>query len=616
VVRGELSSPTTMPEPSIKKIYRERADRFEIAATAARERIRALSNARFLTFIIGVIVLWQLRSTPLLLSVTALVVLVIFSFLVIRQRAARAHLLDLEAKIELCGIGVSRLGRDWNGVPIVLSEPPMPDHAYAGDIELFGRPALTQLFGPVHTLHGQRMLRNWLLTRAHPDVVRARQQAVQLLAPDIDFREELSVAARESAGTGHQRLLRFIDWVSHARLPEVPAAIVWFARAIPVLTVTLGTLQIMGVLARAWWLLPFTAGAVFSGLTLRRIHRTFDAAFAQDPGPLRFARAFMVAQRAPAGARLLDDVRAGLHTHGSTAAQQLRRLEQIMLYADVRHSGSASIILELFFLWSFHIALALRAWQEQARADLPAWFDALGTLEAVAAIGTLAHDQPDWCFPELDNELQQIEAVQLGHPMLRNDRRVANDVVLGPPGTLLLVTGSNMSGKSTLLRSIGVNTVLAQAGAPVCATAYRAPVLRLYTSVNVRDSLAAGVSLYLAQLRRIKTVLDAAEAEDDALCCYLLDEILSGTNSRDRTTAVRAIVHRLLQLPAIGALATHDLALAADERIGPAARSIHFRETINPTTGAMSFDYRIREGSLQTTNAIALLELMGIKIEG
>ncbi len=604
-----------MPDQAIEEIYRARASRFEAGAAAARERIRSLSNIRFITFLVAVIALWQLRATPLLFVLVALIALAVFILLVIRHRAARARLHDLEAKIGMCGFGVSRLQRDWAAIPVVLPDTPMPDHPYAVDLELFGRPALSQLFGSVHTLHGQRALRNWLLTRADPQVVRARQQAAQILASDIDFREDLAVAARQSVSERGERLDQFIEWITHARLPRVPGAIVWLARLIPLTTLTLGGLQVAGVLAQAWWMLPFSAGAVFSGLTLRRIYRTFDAAFAKDPAPLRYSRAFSVAERAPGGVAILDELRATLHARGASAGQRIRRLEQLMLYADVRHSGSASIILELFFLWSFHISLALREWQEDVRADLSAWFDALGTIEALSSIAMLHHDQPDWCFPELDNASQQISAAQLGHPMIENTRRVHNDVALGPPGSMLLVTGSNMSGKSTLLRSIGVNTVLAQAGAPVCASTYRAPVLRLYTSVNVRDSLAAGVSLYLAQLRRIKTVLDAAEARAPELCCYLLDEILSGTNSTDRTTAVRAIVHRMLHLPAIGALATHDLALAADEKIRAAARSIHFREAIDIDSGAMTFDYRIREGPLQSTNALALLELMGIRID-
>jgi hypothetical protein len=594
--------------------YRDRASRYDAAARDEQKRIRVLSNARFALFIIAVIALWLLRGT-VWFGAVAVVAGTLFVMLVQRHRAARDRLQDLQTMSGFCAVGLARAKREWSAIPIVLRENVEPDHPYAADLELFGSPALSQLFGPAHTLHGQRILRRWLLTRVSPEEVRARQDAVQQLARDPEYRDRLAAATHRTLAGAHARVDQFIDWIQTSRMPPVSPALVWLARLIPATTLTLAALQVAGVLSRNWWLLPLAAGGIFSGLTLRRIYRTFDAAFARDPAPLRYSRSFAVAAEAPGEAALLTQIRTGLHAKNKSASERIRRLEQIMLYADVRHSGTASMVLELFVLWSFHIAQALRAWQEDAREDLAGWFEALGTLEALSALATLADDHPDWCFPQIDNAAQQIEATQLGHPLLRDDARVDNDVVLGPPGTMLLVTGSNMSGKSTLLRAIGVNTVLAQAGAPVCARAYRAPTLRLYTSVNVRDSLAAGVSLYLAQLRRIKTVLDAAQAQAPELCCYLLDEILSGTNSTDRTTAVRAIMHQLLQLSAIGALATHDLALAADEKIRASAHTIHFREAIDPESGGMTFDYKIREGALQSTNALALLALMGIDIE-
>src|SRR5688572_17823992 len=500
--------------------YRDRASRYDSAARDEQKRIRVLSNARFALFIIAIIGLWLLRGT-VWFWIVAVVAGAGFVVLVRRHRATRDRLHDLQTMSGFCAVGLARGRREWAAIPIVLRENVDPDHPYAADLELFGAPALSQLFGPVHTLHGQRTLRSWLLTRVSPAEVRARQEAVQQLARDPDYRDRLAAATHRTLEGGHARVDQFIDWIQNSRMPRVSPALVWLARLIPVVTLTLAALQLAGVFTRNWWLLPLAAGGIFSGLTLRRIYRTFDAAFARDPAPLRYSRSFAVAAETPGDAALLSEIRAQLHARNKSASERIRRLEQIMLYADVRHSGTASMVLELFFLWSFHIALALREWQEEAREDLAAWFDALGTLEALSALATTAADHPDWCFPQIDDAAQQIEATQLGHPMLRDDARVDNDVVLGPPGTMLLVTGSNMSGKSTLLRAIGVNTVLAQAGAPVCARAYRAPTLRLYTSVNVRDSLAAGVSLYLAQLRRIKTVLDAAHAEAPELCCYL-----------------------------------------------------------------------------------------------
>lgn len=593
------------------RIYSARMVTLGAEAEAARRVVRRLANARLLVFSIVVLLLIFARATPLLFWPALLITAGLFVVLVVRMRRARDRLFVVNGRIELCKTGVARWRRDWDLVPTVLHDTGDADHPYARDLDLFGRPAVTQLLGPVHTLHGKRALRSWLLAPAERAAIEARQEAVRVLAQHIEFREELAIAARLTAGRGQQRLDNFFSFIADTAISAPSFIAIWFARLVPVATIGFLIAHVMGYTDRAWWLLPLAASTVFCGLTLRAIYRTFDAAFSRDPAPLAYSRAFRVAQTVTTDAPLLEQLRAQFFTGEVSAAERIRQLERIMLLADVRHSGSASVLLDLFFQWSFHVHSALRAWQHAVRDDLIAWFEALGELEALCSFATLAHDQPDWCFPRIDPAAQTIKATQIGHPMLENDRRVTNDVALGPPGTFLFVTGSNMSGKSTLLRSIGVNVVLAQAGAPACAQEMVLPPLRLYTSINVRDSLADGVSLYMAQLRRIKLILDAAGAKD-GLVCYLLDEILSGTNSTDRTTAVRAIVHQLLDQHAIGALATHDLALADDERIRSAGQAIHFREGFDER-GEMTFDYRIRPGVVQTSNALALMRMMGIK---
>jgi DNA mismatch repair ATPase MutS len=301
------------------------------------------------------------------------------------------------------------------------------------------------------------------------------------------------------------------------------------------------------------------------------------------------------------------------------ATSHIRQLEKIMRLSDVRRAGIAALLLEVWFLWSFHVAIAFQRWRAQSRRQVRAWFEALGELEAVASLATLAHDHPSWCFPEIDDGRRTIEAHGIGHPMIPEGKRVHNDVTIGPPGTLLLITGSNMSGKSTLLRSIGVNTVLAHAGAPVCARTYRSPLLQTYASVNVRDSVAEGVSLYMAQLQRIKHIVDAATAAAaPRLTLYLLDEILSGTNSEDRTAGVAAVVRHLLRTSSIGVLATHDLALIDDPHIKAAAHFIHFADTITTAESGdnkMLFDYRIRRGPVRSSNAMALMRMLGLPVE-
>jgi len=240
-----------------------------------------------------------------------------------------------------------------------------------------------------------------------------------------------------------------------------------------------------------------------------------------------------------------------------------------------------------------------------------AWVEALAELDAMTVLAGLGADHPQWSRPVL-SEAPVIDGAALGHPLLGDDRRVSNDVRVGPQGTLLLVTGSNMSGKSTLLRSIGLNIVLAQAGSVVAADRLSLPLCDLQTSLRVQDSLELGLSYFMAALARLKGVVDAAEHERPGrVLVYLLDEILQGTNSVERAIAVRAVARHLLKAGAIGVMTTHDLSLASEEPLATAAELVHFSEIVSDN-GEMRFDYRLRPGIATSRNALRLMKLIGI----
>ncbi|MGH2487078.1 MAG: MutS family DNA mismatch repair protein, partial [Ktedonobacterales bacterium] len=267
-----------------------------------------------------------------------------------------------------------------------------------------------------------------------------------------------------------------------------------------------------------------------------------------------------------------------------------------------------------------HTLWLLECWQRRSGRYVRGWLERLSEMEALAALATLTFDNPDWTFPEIvEGETPLLTARALAHPLLPPEVRVANDVTVGPPGSFLLVTGSNMSGKSTLLRAIGMNVVLAQAGGPVCAASLRMPPLALATSMRVRDSLERGVSYFMAELQRIKDVVDAAQVAHDAgqfTPLFLLDEILHGTNTTERQIAVRRIIPHLLALGAIGAVSTHDLQLAQTPEIAGVAHEAHFTETFHRGEDGpvMRFDYHLRPGIATTTNALKLMEIVGLPV--
>ncbi|MGI9148212.1 MAG: MutS-related protein, partial [Chloroflexota bacterium] len=272
-------------------------------------------------------------------------------------------------------------------------------------------------------------------------------------------------------------------------------------------------------------------------------------------------------------------------------------------------------VVQAIFLWDVHVLAALEGWQARVGVRARAWLETLGEIEALAALAALAHAHPDWVLPEIEQSGCQIQAQQAGHPLLSPEVRVDNDVSVGPPGTFLLVTGSNMAGKSTFLRTIGTNVVLAQAGGPVCAQAFRMPPLALCTSMRVVDSLERGVSTFLAEVLRLKQVVDAARAPDVGQTrCYLLDEILQGTNTADRQIAARRVIRFLLARGAIGAVSTHDLGLADAPEFAATAHSVHFSETLTagPDGPVMKFGYRLEPGLATSSNALRLLDILGV----
>jgi DNA mismatch repair ATPase MutS len=293
----------------------------------------------------------------------------------------------------------------------------------------------------------------------------------------------------------------------------------------------------------------------------------------------------------------------------------MRSLNRILGFAKLRHSFPLlHFPVHAVTLWDFHVLFALERWRRVAGSRVRGWMEAIGELDAASALAGARRDNPDWCMPDI-TERPVLAADALGHPLIASERRISNDVEVGPPGTLLLVTGSNMSGKSTMLRAIGLNAVLAQAGGCVCAARLHLPACDLQSSIRVQDSLELGLSYFMAALARLKGVVDAAEhPREGRVLLYLLDEILQGTNSAERDIAVRAVARHLLDAQAIGAMTTHDLNLAREEPLSSCARLVHFTEIVDEH-GVMRFDYRLREGIATSRNALRLMQMIGIDLK-
>jgi hypothetical protein len=456
--------------------------------------------------------------------------------------------------------------------------------------------------------------------------VLARQEAVRELAPQIDFRDEVGAQGRQMGDAqGHYE--RFVAWAESAPWLSKQTILLWAVRLLPLFTLALSVAAWYAGAQYSWLYLALGAVLLISlilSLTVgSKAGEIIGQVEAQQGVFGAYAALFDLLSNhafvAPELRGLQEQLRARDHKAVS-AGQQMRRLQRLMPLAGIRR-WILFFPIEVVTLWNLHLLWLLERWQTQSGGQVRRWLEALGQFEAVIALATLHHDHPAWAFPDLQagvNQNQaQVRGINLAHPLLPPEKAIGNDVQVGPQGSFLLVTGSNMSGKSTLLRAIGVNCVLAQMGAPVCAERLVLPPLQIASSMRVQDSLAQGVSFFMAELHGLKAVVDLADSAakaSGAPLLYLLDEILQGTNTAERQIAARHVIRRLVDACAIGAVSTHDLTLAAAPDLATSAVPVHFTESFQrgPEGPTMQFDYQLRPGVATSTNALKLMEIVGL----
>ena len=590
-------------------------------AAAEDHRARRLGWARLAVAVVAIawmIAAWRVPGlepfeVPVLAALTAL-----FVILVRRSNTVRDRVRWFTVLARIHDECAHRVARRWDQLPLLAPSAPPDAHGYAGDLHLFGRMSLFQLLGTTTTAPGRLTLRDWLLVPAPPAEVPRRQEAVRELAALGEMRESLAARGLLAGPVAIDEVERFCRWAESEPWLYRHRVLLAAAWVLPPLVVGLLALAVAGVVDPALWTLPFAASIAVTAISGGRVRATLDAAFARESPVRRYGPVLAVLEALEPKSELLRSLHGRLGSGTEAAHRELDRLGRLADYAHVRWSPMLYLILQTLLLWDFHVLAQLERWQRRAGPRARGWLAALGEIEALCALAQLAYDNPDWAFPHTSAPgAPAIDATSLAHPLLPADVRVANDVTVGPPGSFLLVTGSNMSGKTTLLRAIGINVVLAQCGAPVCAAHLRVPPVRLETSVHVEDSLALGLSRFMAELTRLKDIVEAARAERRAgerTLLYLMDEMLQGTNSDERQVAARRIVGFLLEQGAIGVVTTHDLALGDAPGLAEAARPVHFRETVNADGDGppMTFDYVLRPGVATSVNALRLMALIGL----
>jgi ABC-type multidrug transport system fused ATPase/permease subunit len=560
---------------------------------------------------------YQSRISSILLA-SILVFLTLFSGVVYLNRRVRYSILRFQLSRGYFKCQLARMRLDWKKIPLAAEFQMVEDHPFASDLDLLGENSLQQLLNTAFSRGGSLRLQDWLLnTKPRHEEFSARQAAVKELRELPGFRSRL-VLSSNLVSTGDEEAWdgeRLIEWLESrkesGRLSRLLVILSLLAAA-NVILFALFTLNIVP----AFWIITLTLYAAIYLFAYRQLDEVFQQAhyLSITLENFRAVLLFLEQYRYRPGSHLSQLCQPFLAS-GQRPSKYLRRIAGIASAAGISANPVVWLLLNLVVPWDVFFAYKLQRYKQLMREVLPRWLDAWYELEAVNSLANFSYLNPDYSFPEFETAPggECLKARAIGHPLIPHEVKICNDFSLDELGSVVLITGSNMSGKSTFLRTIGINMVLAFSGAPVNAEMLKTRIFRLFSVIQVTDSLADGISYFYAEVRRLKALSDALEHQHGLPLFFLIDEIFRGTNNRERQIGSRAYINMLVGGNGTGLISTHDLELVEIAQNVPNVTNYHFQEEI--TEGRMHFDYCLRPGPSETTNALQIMQMEGLPIE-
>jgi len=595
-----------------EQTFSQRQQQFKEQEQATQRRYNQLAFWRLVWFFGVVVVVWLLTNADQQPGAVGALLVGIIGFLVLLKRhntVKRER--DLARRLVFINEDeTARLTRQYLR-PDTGESFANPTHFYAHDLDVFGRHSLFRLLNRTHTHEGRTRLADWLLTPAGADTIRLRQQAVTELQPHLDWRQQLEAIADLNEAVGHSPDT-LIQWATEAAKP-LPGYLNIIRFLFPVITTGLFVVWLLGLVPGIAVLVALGIHGFVLSRTAARASAISEQTVAMSSALDAFRALFALAKQTPGESVRLRAIRQALAENGKPASTAIGELASLTEGLNYRRNPYFSLLIGLFTLWDIHYLFRLEAWRIQQGPGLSHWFVALGELEALNSLAGFAYAHPDYATPDIADGAPTLDLTNAAHPLLPQDRSIANSLALTGAGQTVLITGSNMSGKSTFLRTLGANVALALAGAVVSAKAMHCSPVRVFTSMRTQDSLEESTSSFYAELLRLKTLIRLTQQSNELPTLYFLDEILKGTNSADRHRGAEALIRQLHHTNAFGFVSTHDLELGQLADADSFVQNYHFQSDLRD--GELIFDYKLRDGICQSFNACQLMQAIGIEMD-
>lgn len=584
-------------------------------------------NARRIIFVAGALLalaFCNFAGSTVAWFVAALLA-VVFSIVTIFHTRVRDSITRNSLLIEIKQVQIARINLDWDRIPAADPSLPVAGHPFETDLDITGERSLHRLIDCAVTKEGSERLKSWLLNpRPDAQSIEHKQKLVRELKDHSVFRDKLQLLSafarlstagpgRSKGGSRHWNSKILVDWIAQSgpKKSLLPTLIVLTILA--VLNLICIWLWRYELIPRIWPLV-FLIYVAVSLLNQSKIATVWGELHDLEKALTHFKAVFgYLESRCYHNTPGLAEICSPFGVEGKQPSVEIRKLGRLAAALGVRTNPLLSLLFNALVPWDFYFSYRLELVKKEIAHLLPRWLDAWHELEALNSLANFAYLNPGYVFPERSAGVDRFVARSLGHPLLKPESKICNDFELNEDQRIVILTGSNMAGKSTFLRTVGVNLALAYAGAPVNASSMQTSLFRLFTCIKVSDSVQDGLSYFYAEVKRLQALLAATEVEGELPVLFLIDEIFRGTNSRERLIGSRSYIRSLSQRRTMGLIATHDLELIklADEIKG--VTNYHFREEV--LDSRMVFDYRLRSGPCPTTNALKIMRLEGLPVE-
>ena len=594
--------------PDLKIKYDQRASDFDKIAKQLEAKYNKFAIVRLLVFILGITITIYLMTVNVLVGILALVgFLLAFARFVkwhLNIQATKNHNVHLHTINVHEGLAVEHEFQQFeNG-----EEFSDHSHPYATDLDIFGSHSFFQYCNRTSTVLGKQQLASYFKNLVPKAEILERQAAITELRDLLDWRQNFQAYGKGSEDNlVHLEALK--KWLT---LEPFVKDKMFFTIAFILAPIIFGT----GIYLWADGIIPWQALLLFvlpAGLTIKRTMERVSKVhhYTSHAGDILayYSNIIEHIEKEKFTSHKLQQLQSSFLQGDFMASKSIRRLAYIISQLNVRYNAFA-IFLNIIFLWDLHWVKKLEQWQEKHQSYLNEWLDQLAEFEALLSLATVYYNNSEWQFPTIQSG-DHYEGIELGHPLINRKERISNDLNLPTKAHIKLITGSNMAGKSTFLRTVGLNIVMAMSGMPVCARSLKLPILQVYTTMRTQDALHESTSSFYAELKRLKQIIEAVDNGENIF--FLMDEILKGTNSNDRHTGSKALIKQLIECQGSGLIATHDLELGAlESSYGGAIENLCMEVQVNGDE--LVFDYKIKKGVSQSFNATQLMRRMGIKI--